>query len=222
GPRPSSCGGTTSARRRSRTRDRPAAAPMSRASVAARAALLALLAAAPCAAELRAQESAFLDEGAATLFRSARERWRVVDRTLVRYQARVSQRTAASLRLPLRDRTLYRSEAASRLIWERDGGTTVQLLAAREQHPGGIQTPRPLSGIFDAAFDPAGDPLVLGMGGWDDPELELIHPLGSDAELHYRYRSGDTLSVSLPGGRTVRAAQLELVPRRDDPHLLSG
>ena len=35
-------------------------------------------------------------------------------------------------------RTFYRYEAAARLLWQRDDGVAVQLLASREEFPGGV------------------------------------------------------------------------------------
>ena len=70
-------------------------------------------------------DDAFLDPDARTLHARARARWHEVDAALVRYQAVVSERVAASLRMPLRDRTLYASERSARIIWERNGGVAV-------------------------------------------------------------------------------------------------
>jgi hypothetical protein len=186
----------------------------------------------PCAPPAAAQappapagtEDAFLDPDARVLHARARARWHEIDATLLRYQAIVSERVGAALRMPLRDRTLYSSERSARIIWERNGGMAVQMLAASERLPSGFvrdddgRAPR-----LTTAFDPAGDPLLLGISDWDDDdEMRFEHPLDVGAELHYRFRTADTLTLSFPDGRVVRAVQLEMVPRRDDPHLLSG
>lgn len=39
---------------------------------------------------------------------------------------------------------------------------------------------------------------------------------------HYRFRSGDTLTLSLPDGSRLQAVQLDVLPREADPHLISG
>lgn len=56
----------------------------------------------------------------------------------------------------------------------------------------------------------------------DDVEFWIEHPLGDAAERHYRYTSGDTLTVRLQGGRVVRVVELRVTPRRDDPHTVRG
>ena len=206
---------------------------------AALAALLAL-AVAPASGQT---EDAFLDSDARALHAAARARWQEIDRSLVRYQAVVSQRLGVGLRLPLRDRTLVHRESAARVVWERAPGerggvTAVQLLASsRDGDDDEEATDRAggrrcsgaacasvgMDGVFLRGFEPRGDPLMLGLGRWEDDEPDHFeHPLADGAEAHYRFRTGDTLTVTLPDGRTLRAVELAMLPRRDDPFLLSG
>jgi hypothetical protein len=202
--------------------------------------LLAVLLLAFTASSASAQSDAFLDPDARILHAAARARWREVDRSLIRYQAVVSQRLGVGLRLPLRDRTLVSHESAARLIWERGmegerGGVTgVQMLAlsggmfdedddGRRSCSGAVCVSAGADGLFFNAFQPRGDPLMLGLSRWDDDEEDgFEHPIAEGAELHYRFRTGDTLTVTLPDGRTLRIVELSILPRRDDPHLLSG
>jgi hypothetical protein len=182
---------------------------------------------APAATTPADTASAFLDPAAADLLNRAREARLASDRSLLSYTAIVRSRAAAGLRMPLKDRTLFRQESAARARWSRDDQTVVQLLGGRSQSPGGV---RPASGLgFGIAglFDPTDDRLSFGMPlmsdtarGSDDFWIE--HPLGHDAERHYRYRSGDTLTIRLQEGRDIQVTQLHLVPRRDDPHTVRG
>jgi hypothetical protein len=178
---------------------------------------------APRAAGRPGADDAFLDQDARVLHGQARARWHEIDFSLTRYQAVVSQRLAAALRMPLRDRTLYALEQSARIIWEREGGVAVQMLASKEHLPSGFGRSGGRPPRLEPGFDPAGDPLLLGLSEWsDDDEFHLEHPLDAGAERHYRFRTADTLTMSFPDSRTVRAVQLEMIPRRDDPHLLSG
>src|SRR5690606_22056004 len=41
-------------------------------------------------------------------------------------------------------------------------------------------------------------------------------------EANYRYRSGDSTSIDLGGGRVLRVHEVVLLPRRNDPRLIGG
>lgn len=177
--------------------------------------------------------AAFADPGAAALFGRARAARLNTSNAIRSYTAVVRSRIAAGMRMPLKDRTLFRQEAAARVRWSRDAETVVQILAARTQDPGGVSAPDGISGIgIDELFDPNEDRMYFGMGDDDDDDNDhpddgddeywIEHPLGEAAERHYRFESGDTLTVHLQDGRTVRAIELRVTPRRDDPHTVRG
>jgi hypothetical protein len=173
--------------------------------------------------------AAFADTGAAALFGRARAARLRTDHSIRSYTAIVASRTGAAMRMPLKDRTLFRQETAARVRWSRDAETVVQMLAARSQHPGGIEAPSGISGLgIDELFDPGRDRMYFGLTSSDtadvddDDDFWIEHPLGDAAERHYRYASGDTLTVRLQGGHTVRAIELQITPRRDDPHTVRG
>ena len=84
------------------------------------------------------------------------------DDSIVEYTAVIRQRVGARLRMPLKDRTVYRSESAQRVLWRRDGVTLVQLLAFREQTPLGVTEGAAGQGMSERAFDPLGDRLLFG------------------------------------------------------------
>ena len=63
--------------------------------------------------------------------------------------------------------------------------------------------------------------ISIGSGGID-AEVEgeenldgfwVAHPIAGGSEQFYRYRSGDTLSLRLPTGRTVRMVEVNAIPR---------
>ncbi|HSJ09086.1 MAG TPA: BamA/TamA family outer membrane protein [Longimicrobiales bacterium] len=174
---------------------------------------------------------AYVDAGAASLVARARAARQRTDRSMRSYTAVVRSRVAAGLRMPLKDRTLFRSETAVRARWSRDAETVVQVLAAREQHPGGVEIPKRPSGLgIDELFDPTKDRMYFGIGSPDSTDAQsrdeddfyIEHPIGADAERHYRYQSGDTMTLTLGDGRVLRTAELIVMPRRSDPHTVKG
>jgi hypothetical protein len=131
--------------------------------------------------------------------------------------------------MPLKDRTLYRSEASHRLWWDRDKENLVQVLAYREQTPGGINRDDIDLGRFDSSFDPMDDRLFFGlaeddedMGEAEGDDFWFEHPLYPEYVDRYWFGTGDTLSVSLPDGRQILAVELEIVPRVADVHRMAG
>ena len=179
---------------------------------------------------------AFLDPTAGDLWRAARANWQAIDSSVVRYTAVIKQRIAAGLRTPLKDRTLYRNESAVRAFWDRDHDALLQVLGTRAQHPG--RESREMGGALawmddltiDSPFAPGGDRLLFAMGGNrerdpqdpDEADIWFHHPLGAGADTVYRYRSGDTLTLSLPDGRRLRTVQLDVLPRIADSRRITG
>src|SRR5690606_11946121 len=188
--------------------------------------------------------AAFADPGAAALFGRARAARAQTDSSIRSYTAIIRSRMGAGMRMPLKDRTLFREETAARVRWSRDAETVVQMLAGRGQHPGGVSATKGISGIgVDELYDPRNDRMYFGLGNGDsrdderveaadsagqdrnrgdDDDFWIEHPLGAAAERHYRYSSGDTLTIRLQGGRTIRSIELRITPRRDDPHTVRG
>jgi hypothetical protein len=174
---------------------------------------------------------AFPDAGTAALMHRARDARRDMEGSLRSYTAIARSRVMAGLRMPLKDRTLFRSEGAARIRWSRDGDNLVQVLAGRSQSPGGV-SPDP-DGIGIMPFDPRQDRLYFGMmrdsvhdgrrgRAGDDDDFYIEHPLGQYAERHYRYQAGDTVVIRLQDGRALRVAELLVMPRRNDPQTVRG
>lgn len=179
-----------------------------------------------------AQDGAtYLDPTAAALHASAIAHRERVDDEVLQYTAKVKQRIAVSLRTPLKDRTLYRMEAAHRVFWQRDGDMVVQVLALREQTPVGVVEGATNQGLFDQPFDPMDDRLLFGLASGDeegdigDPaedDFWFEHPLYAEYRDAYRFRSADTLTLSLPDGRRVQAIELQVVPKVASVHRMTG
>jgi len=186
--------------------------------------------------ELRGQSAPYADPTAASLHAAALANRERRDDQVFQYTAIVRQRAAAALRTPLKDRTLYSMESAHRVVWNRDAALIVQALGLHQQTPvgdgGGAQDDDGSfdGGIFDGAFDPMNDRLLFGLGGnqddgFGDPaedEFWFEHPLYPEYRDAYRFTSGDTLTLSLPDGRRVRAIELQVVPVQVSVHRMTG
>jgi hypothetical protein len=177
---------------------------------------------------------AYLDPGAAVLVASARARSETVNQEIIAYQMTARQRISAGVRTLRRDRLLYRRETAGRVTWRRDGERSVEVLGGRRVVPVALSQPGVVRdrGLASAAggwlFDPTGEWLLriegdaAGGGRDDDDGLEVVHPLAAGSEQHYRFRSGETTTIRLDGGRTIRLVELQVIPRRAVASLVSG
>ena len=166
---------------------------------------------------------------------AAHANWKSLDESIQRYTALIRQRAATSIRALFRDRVLYHNETVVRAFWERDHEAVVQVLGTRSEYPGrqaaiqdgDLDWLEDLS--FDRPFDPGSDRLLFGIPDEgnlslepEDDEYWLAHPLAGGADSLYRFRSGDTLTLSLPDGRRLRAIQLDVLPRQADANRISG
>lgn len=203
------------------------------------AALAAMAAAAAPPAAAAAQSGfapgAFEDSVARHLYSAARANWKSLDESVLRYTAVIRQRSAVKIRALLRDRVVYRNETAVRAFWEREHMPVVQVLGTRSEYPGRETAIREgdlnwLEDLpFDRPFEPGGDHLLFGFLDRDNLSLEprdddywLAHPLVEGADSLYRFRSGDTLTVSFLDGRRLRAIRLDVLAREADAHRIEG
>jgi hypothetical protein len=124
-----------------------------------------------------------------------------------------------------RERLVFRREVAARVAWQKGGNRRVEVLGAREVIPiarRGVGTVDD-NELGDLAFDPTELWLLrLAIGDDDEGESDLLHPLADNSELHYRFRSGETTTIRLADGRSIRLLELQVLPRRSEPTLLSG
>jgi hypothetical protein len=173
------------------------------------------------AAQADPAAGAYLDEPARELVERARERRAMLDRSIQAYETVARERLSVELEGRLRDRLLYRRETVSRLFWQRDDSVRVEVLGAREVVPPvvpRVSIPTDLAGTLPAlAFDPVDSEMLLPF-----EQTRLRHPLAEDGEEHYRYASGDSLTLGLPDGTTVRVLELRVRSRRRDPELVNG
>lgn len=179
----------------------------------------------------QAPPGTFADATARGLYEAAVANRERVHDSVVRYRALVRVRMGAQLRMPLKDRTLYRAEAADRVWWERDKPSVVQVLAFREQTPMGLNVEANPLGLVDVddLFDPSNDRLLFGfvetdddMGAHSANDFWFEHPLVPENRDGYRFSIGDTITLSLPDGSAIRAVELQVVPRVADVHRMTG
>ena len=189
---------------------------------------------ATASAQPRFAATAFEDPVARQLYTAAYNRWHALDTTIAGYTAVIRQRVATAIRTPLKDRLVFSNEHAVRTFWNRGRRPVVKVLGDRTRHPGrNFALARGEAGWLDAM--PYAEPFVPGSDhlffGWDreqeigPPGIErrsIIHPLAEGGDLVYRFRSGDTITLSLPDGRRVQAVGLEVVPLLADAFRITG
>lgn len=178
------------------------------------------------ASQLPLAEPVYADPGARDLHRAAMAYHGThVDR-LAAYEATIQQRIGVRLRMPLKDRMLYRAETAHRVTWGRSGPVVMEALGVREQAVGRVEDEDVDHGLIDHYYDPAKDRLLLGErepGEPSDPDdFSIEHPLEAEGAGSYRFGSGDTLTLALPSGARIRAVELRMTPHLRHPTRLSG
>lgn len=191
----------------------------------------------PLEAQSAWDASAYEDETARELHAAAQRRWQELDESVARYSALIRQRMAVRLRAPLRDRIIYRNETAVRSFWQREHEAVTQVLGTRSAYPGRATEVRSgeldfdwLADLpFEEPFEPGGDHLFFGTmnveaeaAPEDDDGYRIAHPLAHGADSLYRFASGDTLTLSFPGGERLRAIRLDVTARQADARRISG
>lgn len=97
-------------------------------------------------------------------------------------------------------------------------------MSARESVPLAFRGERPLEAR--AGLELAGGPdrnwllrvPIEGQGG----NSSFRHPLAAGSEEDYRFRTGEESAIRLADGRLIRLVELQVIPRRSEPDLLSG
>ena len=168
-----------------------------------------------------AQDDAYRDPQARELVRLARARRAVVDNRITAYETTARERISARMTVAGADRLLFRRETSSRIEWSRDT-VKIELLGAREAVPvvkAGPQLPSPdiASSISGLAFDPADAEMLIRFDS-----TSIRNPLAVGSEAHYRFASGDSLTIRLPSGRGARIRELRITARRADHRLING
>jgi hypothetical protein len=173
--------------------------------------------------------NAYRDASAREIVTRARAARLVHDSSLIAYDARSLQRISAGLGLRAtgRVRLAFRTESATRVRWHRETGAWIDVEGTRTAIPMAFPGARAMAGMFEMSpvpYFPGREGLLrfTGMERVTDQEGLFIHPLADGAEAYYRYATGDTISYSLPEGRTIRIVEINVVAREPAFDLILG
>ena len=177
-----------------------------------------------------ASRDAYLDDTARYLVLGVKAARATARLGIDAYTALIRERVGMDAPSLRRDRPWVNGERVTRVRWSRNEPDVAHVLGSRFRDPG--QGPGDPPGFFSGleterfAADPRADPFVFGPGAPDTssdgaPRVTLS-PLAPDSERHYQFRSGDTISVQLGGGRTISAVVVTVIPRVRSIRLLSA
>jgi hypothetical protein len=179
--------------------------------------------------------SAFKDPAAKTLLERARVARLGQDSALVAYDAQSYQRISAGISFTKigRDRLVFRSEHSGRVRWQKDVGIWIDLTGARTVLPGtpDIAQREAGKGIAEAGgeivpvpYFPGYEPLLPGplAAQAKVDENGPVHPLAAGAEAYYTYRTGDSITLTLPDHREYHLRSLDIRPRAPEWNLMVG
>lgn len=176
--------------------------------------------------------SAFRDSSARTILTRARAAREQQDSALRSYRALVTQRVAVGLgvrRIGL-EKTLFQADNVARIAWSRGGGVWVTPVGSRVHVPmaGGENADGDVVDIISIPYYPGRESLwIPGSNQFGtvraqvDPR-EIVHPIANGAERYYRYTTGDSITITLGGDRTIRLRELQVSARRPEWRLFVG
>ncbi len=176
-----------------------------------------------------ASASAFSDPEAKRILLRAREARVRQDSALTAYKATATQRISVGLgakRLGL-EKLLFRGDNVAEISWRRDVGVRVRPIGSRMTVPMGGNANGDFSGAISIPYFPGRESLWFpssnfGVVKSDIDEREVIHPLANGAEAYYKYATGDSVDITLDGGRVIKLRELRITARRPDWRVFVG
>ena len=176
-----------------------------------------------------ASASAFSDPEAKRILLRAREARVRQDSALTAYKATATQRISMGLgakRLGL-EKLLFRGDNVAEISWRRDVGVRVRPIGSRMTVPMGGNANGDFSGAISIPYFPGRESLWFpssnfGVVKSDIDEREVIHPLANGAETYYTYATGDSVDITLDGGRVIKLRELRITARRPDWRVFVG
>jgi hypothetical protein len=155
------------------------------------------------------------------------------DSTLTNYDATVKQRLSAGLNVKAigRERLLFRSELAARVRWDKSNRVWIDMLGARTAVPVSFPGARVLTGVAELVPVPyfTGSERLMwwfnfdgGDGDNDEDAFSYVNPLDRGAEALYEYRSGDSATIRLPGGKQIELHEVTVRAREASADLING
>ena len=162
---------------------------------------------------------------------------RAAGERIVAYEAEIRDRIRVGLGGGVfrRERTLLDRARSARVLWTREGTDLVLWTGGEQRVPiAGLDTSADETYLREFAEDLAEgerpiamlDPReeVLSFGRDEHEVVEFfLHPLSDTASAHYRYFTGDTLTISFVGDAApVRLEEVRVRPRRADARLVAA
>ncbi|MDE0083884.1 MAG: hypothetical protein OXT72_14685 [Gammaproteobacteria bacterium] len=162
---------------------------------------------------------------------------RVAGEGIAAYEAEIRDRIRVGLGGGVfrRERTLLDRARRARVLWTREGTDLVLWTGGEQRVPiAGLDTSADETYLREFAEDLAEgerpiamlDPReeVLSFGRDEHEVVEFfLHPLSDTASAHYRYFTGDTLTISFVGDAApVRLEEVRVRPRRADARLVAA
>ena len=153
------------------------------------------------------------------------------------YEAEIRDRIRVGLRGGVfrRERTLLDQARRARVLWTREGTDLVLWTGGEQRVPiAGLDTSGDATHLREFAEDLAEGERPIAMldpreevlsFGRDEHEVGqfFLHPLSDTASAHYRYFTGDTLTISFVGDAApVRLEEVRVRPRRADARLVAA
>ncbi|HLG05126.1 MAG TPA: hypothetical protein VI383_03170, partial [Gemmatimonadales bacterium] len=117
-------------------------------------------------------------------------------------------------------------EQEARLAWQLPNDLRVEIIGQRSRTrefggDGGGEA-QIFSSFTAPWFVPRGLSDSVRVFGSEFPERAALHPLAGDGPEWYRYRAGDTVSLTTGDGRRLRLTEVRVTPKRAGPALIAG
>lgn len=157
------------------------------------------------------------------------------DSALAEYRVIAKQRMSAGIGLstvfgvgvPGPEKLAARFESVARIGWNHQTGAWGEVIGARGVAPlVGETTP---GGSPDVAlvlpYNPGADalwPMTELRGAFHDHRDWITHPLDAGSDTLYQFSLGDSVTIRLPTGRSVRLREIRVQPRRPSERLIVG
>ena len=173
--------------------------------------------------------SAFSDPEARAILARAREARVQQDSALTAYRATATQRISMGLgarKLGL-EKLLFRGDNVAEISWRRDVGVRVRPIGSRVTVPMAGSSSGDFSSAISIPYFPGREALWFpssnfGVVKTDIDEREVIHPIANGAEAYYKYASGDSINITVDGGRVIKLRELKITARRPQWRLFVG
>ncbi|MDE2793726.1 MAG: hypothetical protein OXL34_02810 [Gemmatimonadota bacterium] len=175
-------------------------------------------------ARAESPRNAYLDETAHRLVLGVRATRDAAVPAIDSYTALIRERMGVTASLSRRAGRLAHGESVTRVRWSRDEPEVARVLGSRFRTLGFGSGGVSWQVAFRRAADPLGDPFAFGFAVLhaDSVAASVRSPLGADSERFYQFRSGDTISVELAGGRSIKAVEVTAIPRFRSIQLVAG